>query len=157
MLICQFTRNLALSEPYPGGRFELYDGTVVGEYISLLENEKIQMKWKFKNWPNYAYLIITFSNFDDSSTVTVDYLDLPVEQRVAFQNFWIDEIFKKMQPVFGHQIKEMKYADLEISSPKASNASDPQSFAIREKSPQPKLGQQSPIAKELRHRLLLIE
>ena len=32
MLICQFTRCLALSEPQPGGKLEMFDGTILGEY-----------------------------------------------------------------------------------------------------------------------------
>ena len=73
MLICQFTRALAVSEPQPGGKLEMFGGTIVAEYKSLTENEKLEMNWKFKDWENFADLVITFENFDDSCRVTLDF------------------------------------------------------------------------------------
>ena len=85
MLICQFTRSLALSEPQPGGKLEMFDGTIQGEYVKLVENESIEMKWKFKDWKDYADLLITFENYDDSCTITLDYKN--IAENDSFGNF----------------------------------------------------------------------
>ena len=85
MLICQFTRCLALSEPKPQGKLEMFDGTILGEYVSLTENERIEMKWKFKDWSDFADLVITFENYDDSCKLTLEYTN--IAEYDSFGNF----------------------------------------------------------------------
>ena len=51
----------------------MFGGTIVAEYKSLVENEKLEMNWKFKDWENFADLVMTFENFDDSCRVTLDF------------------------------------------------------------------------------------
>ena len=63
----------------------MYDGTILGEYVSLEENERIVYKWKFKDWNEFADLVITFENYDDSCKITLDYTNIP--EYDSFSNY----------------------------------------------------------------------
>lgn len=61
----QFSQNPALSEPAPGGKLQMYNGTIDAEYVSLEENKQIVMKWRFKDWEEYSKVVINFEDNDD--------------------------------------------------------------------------------------------
>ena len=113
MLICQFTRCLALSEPKEGGKLEMYDGSIQGEYIKLVENESIEMKWKFKDWKDFADLKMTFENYDDSVKITLEYTNIPDADQFnnnihldKIKDGWRQNIFKNIYMVFGYHLKD---------------------------------------------------
>ena len=37
----------------------------------------IRMKWKFKEWPDYADVVIEFIGFNDSCEIKVNYTNIP--------------------------------------------------------------------------------
>ena len=47
----------------------MYNGTILGEYVSLEENKRIVMKWKMKDWVSYSDVTITFDEGDDVSKI----------------------------------------------------------------------------------------
>ena len=62
----QFTQNPAVSETRPGGKLMMFNGLIEGEYVSLEQNKKIEMKWKFKDWgEKYADVTIDFEEEDE--------------------------------------------------------------------------------------------
>ena len=75
--VCQFTRCLAVSEPQPQGKLEMFDGSIQGIYEELEEDKKIKMKWKFKEWQEFADVIVEFEYFNDSCEVKVSYTNIP--------------------------------------------------------------------------------
>ena len=111
--ICQFTRCLALSELQVGGKLEMFDGSIQGIYEELVENEKIKMKWKFKEWPEYADVVVAFTPFNDSCEVKVSYTNIPSHDThgqyihvEAIQNGWRQNIFKMIHMVFGYPLRD---------------------------------------------------
>ncbi|XP_010608080.1 activator of 90 kDa heat shock protein ATPase homolog 2 isoform X2 [Fukomys damarensis] len=50
-LVQKFSKSSAVLEAEKGGKFQMFDGTITGEYIELSINRKIVMKWRYKNWP----------------------------------------------------------------------------------------------------------
>ena len=50
MKLCQFTQGQAVSETKPGGKFMMYDGMITGEYVTLVENQSLELKWRMKDW-----------------------------------------------------------------------------------------------------------
>ena len=75
--ICQFSRGLAVSEARPEGKLEMFDGNIQGIYQELTDDTQIKMKWKFKEWPEYADVVIDFTSFNDSCEVKVSYTNVP--------------------------------------------------------------------------------
>ena len=68
----QFSQNPAVSEPRPGGKLVMYNGMIEGEYISLEQNKKIEMKWKFKDWGD-SYAHVTIDLNEDEEDVSLSY------------------------------------------------------------------------------------
>ena len=91
----------------------MFDGTIQGEYVSLEENSKIVMKWKFKDWPQFADCTVTFSGVNDSCDVLVDFKNIP-----EYDNFggfihldkihdgWRQNIFKMIHMIFGYHLRD---------------------------------------------------
>ncbi|XP_011842709.1 PREDICTED: activator of 90 kDa heat shock protein ATPase homolog 2 isoform X1 [Mandrillus leucophaeus] len=50
-LVQKFSKSTAVLEAEKGGKFQMFDGNITGEYLELLTNKKIVMKWRCKNWP----------------------------------------------------------------------------------------------------------
>ena len=55
----------------------MFDGSIVGVYEEVQENTMIKMKWKFKEWPDYADVVINFQSFNDSCEVQVSFSNIP--------------------------------------------------------------------------------
>ena len=56
----------------------MFDGMIEGEFISLEENKRIDMKWKFREWGSFADLKIAFENAgDDSCEIVLDFTNIP--------------------------------------------------------------------------------
>ena len=63
----------------------MFDGNIQGEYVSVEENTKIVLKWKFKDWDEFADLVITIENFNDSCELNLNYTNIP--EYDSFKNF----------------------------------------------------------------------
>ncbi|XP_030777515.1 activator of 90 kDa heat shock protein ATPase homolog 2 isoform X2 [Rhinopithecus roxellana] len=50
-LVQKFSKSTAVLEAEKGGKFQMFDGNITGEYLELLTNKKIVMKWRCRNWP----------------------------------------------------------------------------------------------------------
>ena len=68
---------MAVSELQPGGKLEMFDASIQGIYEEIEEDRKIKMKWKFKEWPEYADCLIDFVGVNDSCEVTVKLTNIP--------------------------------------------------------------------------------
>ncbi len=56
----------------------LFGDTIQGEYTELVENSKIDMKWKFKEWENFGKCTITFTDAGGAVTdIVVNITDIP--------------------------------------------------------------------------------
>lgn len=60
-LVQKFSKSSAVLEAEKGGKFQMFDGTITGEYIELSINRKIVMKWRYKNWPEEHYATVALS------------------------------------------------------------------------------------------------
>ncbi|XP_028460894.1 activator of 90 kDa heat shock protein ATPase homolog 1 isoform X3 [Perca flavescens] len=47
-----FTRSAAVLDGRRGGRFQMMDGSVSGEFTELVPERSIQMRWRFRTWPS---------------------------------------------------------------------------------------------------------
>ena len=113
MSICQFTRSPAVCEPHPGGKLMMFDGMIQGEFVSLEANKAIEMKWKFKEWPSFAELLIRFDALGtDACEITLDYKNIPDTDSFGgyvnlekLQDGWNQNIFKNIRMVFGYPLR----------------------------------------------------
>uniref|UniRef100_A0A3Q2W5G1 AHA1, activator of heat shock protein ATPase homolog 1a n=1 Tax=Haplochromis burtoni TaxID=8153 RepID=A0A3Q2W5G1_HAPBU len=47
-----FTRSSALVDSCCGGKFQLLDGSISGQFTQLVPDKRIDMKWRFRTWPS---------------------------------------------------------------------------------------------------------
>ena len=56
----------------------MFDGMITGEFVSLEENKQIVMKWKFREWSEFADLIMKFDSAgSDACELTLNYTNIP--------------------------------------------------------------------------------
>ncbi|EHB15552.1 Activator of 90 kDa heat shock protein ATPase-like protein 2 [Heterocephalus glaber] len=60
-MVQKFSKSPAVLEAEKGGKFQMFNGTITGEYIELLINRKIVMKWRCRNWPEEHYATVALS------------------------------------------------------------------------------------------------
>ncbi|XP_062933843.1 activator of 90 kDa heat shock protein ATPase homolog 2-like [Cynocephalus volans] len=60
-LVQEFFKSPAVLEAEKGGKFQMFHGNITGEYIDLLTNKKIVMKWRCRNWPEEHYATVALN------------------------------------------------------------------------------------------------
>lgn len=99
---------------HKGGKFELFGGNVVGEYIELDPPKRIVQSWRLQQWPagHHSTLEIEFDQNDvDAVTVMrVNWTGVPVGQEDVTKENW--------QTYYVHSIKKtFGYVGITIPSP----------------------------------------
>ncbi|KUI56190.1 hypothetical protein VP1G_03495 [Cytospora mali] len=88
-----------------GGKFELFGGNVVGEYLELNEPTKIVQSWRLQQWPagHYSTLEIEFDQNDvDAVTVMrVNWKGVPVGQEEVTKENWQTYYVHSIKRTFG--------------------------------------------------------
>lgn len=88
-----------------GGKFELFGGNVVGEFLELTEPTKIVQKWRLGQWPegHYSRLEINFDqNEQDAVTVMrVNWDGVPVGQEEVTRRNWGEYYVRSIKTTFG--------------------------------------------------------
>ena len=49
--VSAFTREIAIVDARPGGKFAIMGGNIYGEFIELIPHRKIVQKWRMGTWP----------------------------------------------------------------------------------------------------------
>ena len=89
-----------------GGKFELFDGNVAGEYLELEEPTKIVQSWRLKQWPegHYSKQDIEFvQNDEDGVTVMrVTWTGVPLGQEEVTKENWGEYYVRSIKRTFGY-------------------------------------------------------
>jgi activator of HSP90 ATPase len=88
-----------------GGKFELFGGTVSGEYVELQEPAKIVQSWRLDQWPqgHYSTLKIEFdqNDVDHVTVMRVTWDGVPVGQEDVTKRNWLEYYVKSIKQTFG--------------------------------------------------------
>lgn len=88
-----------------GGRFEIFDGNVKGEYTELDEPMKIVQKWRLSHWPenHHSLLRIEFfqNNQDGVTVMRVNWDGVPVGQEEVTKRNWREYYVQSIKRTFG--------------------------------------------------------
>ena len=113
----------AVSEPKPTGKYNLYDGMITGYYTEVIDNEKIVMKWRMKDWKhkeggdltaldpadaenNFSLVELTFCEGDDyeGCEISLKQADIPTfdkyDKNIHIENIeggWRKMIFERIE------------------------------------------------------------
>lgn len=90
---------------HKGGRFELFDGNVAGEYVELDEPKRLVQKWRLKQWPagHYSTLRIDFdqNDVDHVTLMRVTWNGVPVGQEDITKRNWSEYYIRSIKQTFG--------------------------------------------------------
>eukprot|EP00238_Polyblepharides_amylifera_P008923 CAMPEP_0196581100 /NCGR_PEP_ID=MMETSP1081-20130531/32395_1 /TAXON_ID=36882 /ORGANISM="Pyramimonas amylifera, Strain CCMP720" /LENGTH=334 /DNA_ID=CAMNT_0041901201 /DNA_START=104 /DNA_END=1105 /DNA_ORIENTATION=+ len=69
--IMAFTQARAESDPRPGGKFSMFEGSVHGVNVEMVPGQKLVQQWRFTNWPEdcYSTVTITFKEPEPGNTI----------------------------------------------------------------------------------------
>mmetsp|Transcript_40416 Transcript_40416/g.49019 ORF Transcript_40416/g.49019 Transcript_40416/m.49019 type:complete len:346 (+) Transcript_40416:128-1165(+) len=106
-----FTQSPAEFDASPGGKFSMFGGSVQGINVELVPGEKMVQKWRFSNWEEgyYSMVTITFKEPEPGNTI-LSLVQEGVPEEDAFgnhsvydqtENGWKNLIFHKIRSIFG--------------------------------------------------------
>uniref|UniRef100_A0A3B3ZVF9 Activator of 90 kDa heat shock protein ATPase homolog 1 n=1 Tax=Periophthalmus magnuspinnatus TaxID=409849 RepID=A0A3B3ZVF9_9GOBI len=102
-MVQAFTRCAATVEAERGGRFRLLDGNVYGEFIDLVPDEKIVMRWRFNNWPceHYATISLTLVDRSSETALQAEFRGVPENEEERTKDGWKRYYFESIKMTFG--------------------------------------------------------
>ncbi|XP_019732772.1 activator of 90 kDa heat shock protein ATPase homolog 1-like [Hippocampus comes] len=103
-MIQAFTHAPATVEGEKGGRFRLLGGNVLGEFVDLVRDQKIVMKWRYNNWPCEHYATVTLTLVDRSSEteLRLDCRGVPDDDEDRTKDGWRRFYFEAIKQTFGY-------------------------------------------------------
>ncbi|KAG8506963.1 Activator of 90 kDa heat shock protein ATPase-2 [Galemys pyrenaicus] len=108
-LVQKYSKSPAVLEAEKGGNFQMFDGSITGEYIELklfsMEfplfsvNKKIVMKWRSRNWPeeHYARVALNFVPTTGQTELQLDCKGVPVCKEENMKFCWQKQHFEEMK------------------------------------------------------------
>lgn len=99
-----FTRSAALVDGRRGGRFQLLDGSVSGEFTHLVANRSIHMRWRFRTWPSehYATIRLELEERGDETELRLQCQGVPAGQEESTRGGWDRFYFQAIKQTFGY-------------------------------------------------------
>lgn len=103
MRLRAFTRSQCTSNPVVGGEFSLLNGNISGTYETLVPNEKIVQKWRFKEWPEGLYSTVTMKLDQKLATTMLKLTQsgVPDFDTVRTEQGWKAFFFGPIKQTFG--------------------------------------------------------
>ncbi|XP_048208812.1 activator of 90 kDa heat shock protein ATPase homolog 2 isoform X2 [Perognathus longimembris pacificus] len=98
-LVQKFSKSPAVLEAEKGGKFQMFDGNITGEYIELLTNRKITMKWRCRNWPeeHYSTVALSFVPTLGQTELQLDCTGVPVCKEENMRSCWQKQHFEEIK------------------------------------------------------------
>ncbi|XP_054945175.1 activator of 90 kDa heat shock protein ATPase homolog 2 isoform X3 [Physeter macrocephalus] len=98
-LVQKFSKSPAVLEAEKGRKFQMFDGNITGEYVELLTNKKIVMKWRCRNWPeeHYAIVALNFVPNLGQTELQLDCKGVPVCEEENMKFCWQKQHFEEIQ------------------------------------------------------------
>ncbi|EMP31758.1 Activator of 90 kDa heat shock protein ATPase like protein 2 [Chelonia mydas] len=98
-LVQKFSKSCAVIQAKRGGKLQMFDGCITGEYIELLPSQRIVMKWRCRDWPHEHYATVAL-NFKDRATQTelqVECKGVPVCNEDSTRQRWQKQHFEEIR------------------------------------------------------------
>jgi activator of HSP90 ATPase len=82
----------------------LFGGNITGNMIALVPNEKIEMSWRLKTWPekHFSNVLITFQEKKDCTVLKLVQSKVPVGERDATEANWRNYYWNSIKRTFGY-------------------------------------------------------
>ncbi|XP_041814902.1 activator of 90 kDa heat shock protein ATPase homolog 1-like [Chelmon rostratus] len=99
-----FTRSAAAVDGRRGGRFQLLDGNVSGEFTQLVPDHRIEMRWRFRTWPSehYATVSLELEDGGDETELRMECRGVPAGEEDSTREGWTRFYFQAIKQTFGY-------------------------------------------------------
>uniref|UniRef100_A0A673ADR3 Activator of 90 kDa heat shock protein ATPase homolog 1-like n=1 Tax=Sphaeramia orbicularis TaxID=375764 RepID=A0A673ADR3_9TELE len=99
-----FTRSAAVVDGRRGGRFQLLDGSVSGEFTNLVPDQKIEMRWRFRTWPSehYASVSLQLEEQGGETELKMECVGVPSGEEDSTREGWKRFYFQAIKQTFGY-------------------------------------------------------
>lgn len=103
-LVSAFTHQSVMFQAIKGGRFQLFDGNITGEFIELCPGKKIVQHWRTKQWPDWLYSTVTvnINQQEDHTKVKVTLVGVPKSDETMTRQNWERYYFTPIKRTFGY-------------------------------------------------------
>ncbi|KAJ6661244.1 hypothetical protein lerEdw1_015381 [Lerista edwardsae] len=103
-MVQAFTHSPAIVEADKGGKFQLLDGSVTGEFTELVPEKLIAMKWRFKSWPegHFSTITLTFSDKGGETEIRLEGRGIPANEEERTREGWQRYYFEGIKQTFGY-------------------------------------------------------
>ncbi|XP_053118256.1 activator of 90 kDa heat shock protein ATPase homolog 1 isoform X2 [Hemicordylus capensis] len=118
-MVQAFTHSPAVVEADKGGKFQLLNGSVSGEFTELVPEKQIAMKWRFKSWPegcatllmlgfilallgHFATITLTFNDRAGETEVCMEGRGIPANEEERTREGWQRYYFESIKQTFGY-------------------------------------------------------
>ncbi|XP_074845561.1 activator of 90 kDa heat shock protein ATPase homolog 2-like [Carettochelys insculpta] len=97
-LVETFSKSHAVIEAKRGGKFQMFDECVTGEYTELVPSQRIVMKWRCRNWPQeyYATVALIFKEWANQTELQLDCKGVPVCNEDSTRQCWQKQHFEEI-------------------------------------------------------------
>uniref|UniRef100_UPI00358EEE9E activator of 90 kDa heat shock protein ATPase homolog 1 n=1 Tax=Myxine glutinosa TaxID=7769 RepID=UPI00358EEE9E len=102
-MVQAFSRAPAVVKAEKGGQMLMLSGHVTGQFIELVENSRIVMKWRCRDWPDAHYAIVTLTFLDRTSEteLRLECRGVPASEEEATRDGWRRYYFESIRRTFG--------------------------------------------------------
>ncbi|XP_010880770.1 activator of 90 kDa heat shock protein ATPase homolog 1a [Esox lucius] len=103
-MVQAFTHSAAVVDGVKGGKFQLLEGSVSGDFTELVPDKKIVMKWRFKTWPPEHYATVTLKMKDQGSEteLKLECDGVPTGEEDRTKEGWKRYYFEAIKQTFGY-------------------------------------------------------
>ncbi|XP_069706295.1 activator of 90 kDa heat shock protein ATPase homolog 2-like [Phaenicophaeus curvirostris] len=98
-LVQKFSKCPAVIEAEKGGKLQMFDGCVSGEYAELVPSQRIVLKWRCRNWPDehYATVALHFKDMAAHTEVQLECKGVPVSNEDSTRQCWKKQYFEEIR------------------------------------------------------------
>ncbi|XP_039981607.1 activator of 90 kDa heat shock protein ATPase homolog 1-like [Xiphias gladius] len=99
-----FMRSAVVVDSCRGGRFQLLDGSISGEFTQLELDQRIEMRWRFRTWPSehYATVSLELEGRGDETELRMECRGVPAGEEDSTREGWIRFYFQAIKQTFGY-------------------------------------------------------
>lgn len=102
-MVQAFTQGPCKMALEKGGKFEMFGGNVHGEQVELIPNKRIVQKWRFKQWPDGHYSVVTLDikEREDNTEVNLVQTGVPLSDMERTKEGWNRYYWESLKKTFG--------------------------------------------------------
>ncbi|XP_068266972.1 activator of 90 kDa heat shock protein ATPase homolog 2-like isoform X1 [Nyctibius grandis] len=97
-LVQKFSKCPAVIEAEKGGKLQMFDGCVSGEYAELVPSQRIVLKWRCRSWPeeHYATVALNFKDVAAQTELQLECKGVPVSNEDSTRQCWKKQYFEEI-------------------------------------------------------------